>query len=206
MSTGSSGRTSWTARGGSCPLCGRAVRMQRSFAVEPPGGVWIRVSRQTSCCGCLLKATWSGKMWGLPHNWREPWIQRPWSSWEALISGETLICWRDKSARHKQLGGFWYALMTNLWPRWSRSWQGEAVLQYFICTDMWDVKVRGSLSSSDYRMLEFRILRGGRWVDSRTSAPEFRRAGWDFRDLLARLPWDMAIERSPGELVAFKDV
>lgn len=49
-------------------------------------------------------------------------------------------------------------------------------------------KGRSSLSSSDCRMVEFRILRGGKWVKSRTSATEFRRAGCDFRDLLARVP------------------
>lgn len=84
--------------------------------------------------------------------------------------------------------------MANSWPRWSSRLQGEAVPQYFIRTDMWDVKVRGSLSSSVCGMVEFRILRGRTWVNSRTSSPEFRRAGCDFRGLLAKVPWRMAIE------------
>lgn len=76
-----------------------------------------------SCCSCLLKATSWGKIWGLPHNWKVLCIHRPWSSWETSTSEETLICWRDRSARCKQLGGFW--------ARWSRSWQGGAVLHMY---------------------------------------------------------------------------
>ncbi|GAB0204607.1 mitochondrial enolase superfamily member 1 [Grus japonensis] len=58
-----------------------------------------------------------------------------------------------------------------------------------------DVKLKGSLGCSDHEMVEFRILRAARKVCSKLNTLDFRRAGFGlFRDLLARIPWDKALE------------
>lgn len=103
------------------------------------------------------------------NNWKEPCIRRPWSSWD------TLTTWWPAGGTNQQgtsnLGGFCYALMTNSWPRWSRSWQGGVLLLEFIPTNMWEVKVRSSLNCSDHGMVEFRILSGGSWANKQDLNP-----------------------------------
>ncbi|GAB0180267.1 mitochondrial enolase superfamily member 1 [Grus japonensis] len=58
-----------------------------------------------------------------------------------------------------------------------------------------DVKLKGSLGCSDHEMVEFRILRAARRALSKLTTLDFRRADFGlFRDLLARIPWDKALE------------
>ncbi|GAB0206751.1 mitochondrial enolase superfamily member 1 [Grus japonensis] len=58
-----------------------------------------------------------------------------------------------------------------------------------------DVKLKGSLGCSDHEMVEFRILRAARRVHSKLTTLDFGRADFGlFRDLLARIPWDKALE------------
>ncbi|GAB0206749.1 hypothetical protein GRJ2_003140500 [Grus japonensis] len=58
-----------------------------------------------------------------------------------------------------------------------------------------DVKIKGSLGCSDHEMVEFKILRAARRAHSKLTTLEFRRAGFGLsRDLLARIPWDKALE------------
>jgi len=58
-----------------------------------------------------------------------------------------------------------------------------------------NVKLKGSLGCSDHEMVEFKILRAGRWVCSKLTTLNFRRADFHlFRDLLRRVPWDKALE------------
>jgi len=67
------------------------------------------------------------------------------------------------------------------------------------------VKVEGSLSCSDHKMVEFRILRGGSRVISRIKTLDFRRANYGlFKNLLGGIPWVGSLEGRGGlrELVA----
>jgi len=58
-----------------------------------------------------------------------------------------------------------------------------------------DVKVGGSLSSSDHDMVNFRTLRGGSRAISRIKTLDFRRANFGrFKDLLGGIPWVRALE------------
>jgi len=53
-----------------------------------------------------------------------------------------------------------------------------------------DVKVVGSLGSSDHEMVNTRILRGGSSARSRIFTLDFRRANFGlFKDLLGGIPW-----------------
>lgn len=54
-------------------------------------------------------------------------------------------------------------------------------------------------------MVDIRNLRGRDGANSRTTTLDFWRAKFVlFNDLLGRIPWDMALKRSPGELVVFQ--
>lgn len=54
-------------------------------------------------------------------------------------------------------------------------------------------------------MVEIRNLRGWDEANSRTTTQNFWRAKFVlFSDLLGRIPWDMALKRSPGQLVDFQ--
>ncbi|GAB0189054.1 hypothetical protein GRJ2_001370700 [Grus japonensis] len=71
-----------------------------------------------------------------------------------------------------------------------------------------NVKLKGSLGSSDHEMVEFKILRAVRRVHSKLTTLDFRRADFGlFRDLLGRLLWDKAQEgRGAQEIwLVFKD-
>ncbi|GAB0185492.1 hypothetical protein GRJ2_001014500 [Grus japonensis] len=58
-----------------------------------------------------------------------------------------------------------------------------------------DVKLKGSLGCSDHEMVEFKILRAARRAHSKLTTLDFRRADFGlFRDLLARIPWEKALE------------
>ena len=58
-----------------------------------------------------------------------------------------------------------------------------------------DVKVGGSLSSSDHEMVNFRTLCGGSRAISRIKTLDFRRANFGrFKDLLGGIPWVRALE------------
>jgi len=58
-----------------------------------------------------------------------------------------------------------------------------------------NVKLKGSLGCNDQDMVEFKILRGARRVQSKLTTLDFRRADFGlFRNLLGRVPWDKAQE------------
>jgi len=58
-----------------------------------------------------------------------------------------------------------------------------------------DVKVGGSLGSSDHEVVEFRIEHGGSRAISRIKTLDFRRANFGlFKDLLGRIPWVRALK------------
>jgi len=59
----------------------------------------------------------------------------------------------------------------------------------------WDVKVEGDFGCSDKKMVEFRMLRGGRRVKIKLTTLTFRRADFGcFKYLLGRVPWDKDLE------------
>lgn len=64
-----------------------------------------------------------------------------------------------------------------------------------------DVKVGGRLGCSVHEMVEFRVLRGGNKAKIRTATIDFRRVELGLsRNLLEGIPWETALEKSPGEL------
>lgn len=68
-----------------------------------------------------------------------------------------------------------------------------------------DLKARANLGCSNHEMEKFRILQGGSKAKSRIKIFGFRRAGFCLlMDLLGSIPWDMALGRSPGEMVDFQ--
>ncbi|GAB0189057.1 hypothetical protein GRJ2_001371000 [Grus japonensis] len=71
-----------------------------------------------------------------------------------------------------------------------------------------NVKLKGSLGSSDHEMVEFKILRAARRVHSKLTTLDFRRADFGlFRDLLGRVLWDKALEGRGAQesWLVFKD-
>ncbi|GAB0208109.1 protein NYNRIN-like [Grus japonensis] len=69
-------------------------------------------------------------------------------------------------------------------------------------------KVKGSLGCSDHEMVEFKILRAARRVHSKLTTLDFRRTDFGlFRDLIARIPWDKALEGRGAQhgCIVFKD-
>lgn len=57
-----------------------------------------------------------------------------------------------------------------------------------------NLKAGGSLGCSDHEMEKFRILQGGNKAKSRITTLGFRRTGFHrLKDLLGRIPWDMAL-------------
>jgi len=76
---------------------------------------------------------------------------------------------------------------------------GRGVMLDLVLTNkeglMGNVKVKGSLGCSDYKIVEFKILRAARRVCTKLPALDFRRANFGLlRDLLGRIPWDKALE------------
>lgn len=64
--------------------------------------------------------------------------------------------------------------------------------------------VKGSLDCSDHEMVDFRILKGRSKAKRKTTALNLRRAVCGlFKDLLGRTPWEMVVERSPGDFIDF---
>jgi len=63
-----------------------------------------------------------------------------------------------------------------------------------------NVKVKGSLGRSDHEMVEFKILRTGRWVCSKLATLDFRRADFGLLwDLLCRTLWHKALDKKAGQ-------
>ncbi|KAJ7404860.1 glycerol kinase [Willisornis vidua] len=57
------------------------------------------------------------------------------------------------------------------------------------------VKLKGSFGCSDYKMVEFKILKAVRRVHSKLATLDLRRADFGlFGDLFGRVPWDKALE------------
>ncbi|GAB0193807.1 hypothetical protein GRJ2_001846000 [Grus japonensis] len=71
-----------------------------------------------------------------------------------------------------------------------------------------NVNLKGSLGCSDHEMVEFKILRAARRVDSKLTTLDLRRADFGlFRDLLGRVPWYKALEGRGAQdsWLVFKD-
>ena len=63
------------------------------------------------------------------------------------------------------------------------------------CSPTGNVTLQGSLGCSDHEMVEFNIFRTVRRACSKLTALDFKRAGFGlFRNLLRKVPWDIAIE------------
>lgn len=64
------------------------------------------------------------------------------------------------------------------------------------------MKVGDRLGCSVHEMVEFRVLRGGNKAKIRTATTDFRRVELGLSgNLPGGIPWETALEKSPGELV-----
>ncbi|GAB0179062.1 hypothetical protein GRJ2_000371500 [Grus japonensis] len=109
------------------------------------------------------------------------------------------ICWRDNAAERKQSRRFLECVNNNFLLQVIEEPMRRGAMLDLILTNkeglVGDVKLKGSLGCSDHKMVEFRILRAVRRAHSKLTALDFRRADSGlFRDLLARIPWDKALE------------
>ncbi|GAB0202667.1 mitochondrial enolase superfamily member 1 [Grus japonensis] len=109
------------------------------------------------------------------------------------------ICWRDKAAECKQSRRFLECVDDNfLFQVIEEPTRRGAMLDLILTNKeglVGDVKLKGSLGCSDHEMVEFKILRAARRALSKLTTLDFRRADFGlFRDLLARIPWDKALE------------
>ncbi|GAB0182547.1 hypothetical protein GRJ2_000720000 [Grus japonensis] len=109
------------------------------------------------------------------------------------------ICWRDKTAEHKQSRKFLECVDDNFLLQVIEEPTRRGAMLDLILTNkeglVGDVKLKGSLGCSDHKMVEFRILRAARRACSKLTTLDFRRADFGlFRDLLGRIPWDKVLE------------
>ncbi|GAB0202682.1 mitochondrial enolase superfamily member 1 [Grus japonensis] len=109
------------------------------------------------------------------------------------------ICWRDKAAECKQSRRFLECVDDNFLLQVIEEPTRRGAMLDLILTNkeglVGDVKLKGSLGCSDHEMVEFKILRAARRALSKLTTLDFRRADFGlFRDLLARIPWDKALE------------
>ncbi|GAB0205472.1 mitochondrial enolase superfamily member 1 [Grus japonensis] len=109
------------------------------------------------------------------------------------------ICWRDNTAEHKQSRKFLECVDDNFLLQVIEEPTRRGAMLDLILTNkeglVGDVKLKGSLGCSDYKMVEFRILRAARRALSKLTTLNFSRADFGlFRDLLGRIAWDKALE------------
>ncbi|GAB0206304.1 hypothetical protein GRJ2_003096000 [Grus japonensis] len=109
------------------------------------------------------------------------------------------ICWRDKAAEHKQSRKFLECVDDNCLLQVIEEPTRRGAMLDLVLTNkeglVGDVKLKGSLGCSDHEMVEFRILRAARRACSKLTTLGFSRADFGlFRDLIARIPWDKALE------------
>lgn len=108
------------------------------------------------------------------------------------------ICWKDDRAGHKQ-SRFLECIDNNILTQVVEGPTRKYVPLNIVLESneelIIDVKAGGCLGSSDHKIVEFRILRGGSEGKSRTTALDFRRADVNlFRDLIGRIIWDISLE------------
>jgi len=109
------------------------------------------------------------------------------------------ICWEDHTARHTQSRRFLQSIDDNFLVQVVEEPRRRGVLLDLVLTNketlVEDMKVGGSLGSSDHDMVEFSILHGGSREISRTITLDFRRANFSlFKDLLGGIPWVRTLE------------
>ncbi|GAB0179488.1 hypothetical protein GRJ2_000414100 [Grus japonensis] len=109
------------------------------------------------------------------------------------------VCWRDNAAELKQSRKFLECVDDNFLLQVIEEPMRRGAMLDLILTNkeglVGDVKLKGSLGSSDDETVEFRILRAARRALSKLTTLDFRRADFGlFRDLLGRIPWDKALE------------
>ncbi|GAB0179532.1 hypothetical protein GRJ2_000418500 [Grus japonensis] len=109
------------------------------------------------------------------------------------------VCWRDNAAGHKQSRKFLECIDDNFLLQVTEEPRRRGAMLDLVLTNkeglVGDVKLKGSLGSSDDETVEFRILRAARRALSKLTTLDFSRADFGlFRDLLGRIPWDKALE------------
>ncbi|XP_062497870.1 uncharacterized protein LOC134175668 [Pezoporus occidentalis] len=109
------------------------------------------------------------------------------------------IYWRDSMAWHKQSRRFLDCVEDNfLMPVIEKPRRRGAMLELVLTNREGldgDVALQGSLGCSDHEMVEFEILRTVRRACSKLTALDFKRADFGlFRNLLSKVPWDIALE------------
>ncbi|GAB0209884.1 hypothetical protein GRJ2_003454100 [Grus japonensis] len=112
---------------------------------------------------------------------------------------DALQHWRDNAAEHKQSRKFLECVDDNFLLQVTEEPTRRGATLDLVLTNkeglVGDVKLKGSLGCSDHEMVEFRILRAARRAHSKLTTLDFGRADLGlFRDLLARIPWDKALE------------
>jgi len=109
------------------------------------------------------------------------------------------ISWEDHTARHMQSRRFLQSIDDNFLMQTVEESTRRGALLDLVLTNIErlveDVKVGGSLGSSDHEMVKFRILCGGSRAISRIKTLDFRRANFSlFKELLGRIPWVRTLE------------
>ncbi|GAB0181498.1 hypothetical protein GRJ2_000615100 [Grus japonensis] len=122
---------------------------------------------------------------------------------QALVLMEDInhpdICWRDNTAGNKQSRRFLECVDDNFLLEVIEEATRTGAMLDLVLTNKeglaGNVKLKGSFGCSDHEMVELKILRAARRVDSKLTTLDFRRADFGlFRDLLGRVPWDKALE------------
>ncbi|XP_062466520.1 uncharacterized protein LOC134159318 [Pezoporus occidentalis] len=109
------------------------------------------------------------------------------------------ICWRDGTARHKQCRRFLDCVEDNFLLQVIEEPTRRGAMLDLVLTNreglVGKVMLQGSLGCSDHEMVEFEVLRTVRRACSKLTALVFKRADFGlFRNLLWKVPWDIALE------------
>ncbi|GAB0208094.1 hypothetical protein GRJ2_003275100 [Grus japonensis] len=122
------------------------------------------------------------------------------------------ICWKGNTAGHKQSRRFLECIDDNFLLQVTEESMRRGAMLDLVLTNkdglVGDVKLKGSLGCSDHEMVEFKILRAARRAHSKLPTLDFRRTDFGlFRDLIARIPWDKALEGRGAQdsWLVFKD-
>jgi len=109
------------------------------------------------------------------------------------------ISWEDHTASHMQSRRFLQSIDDNFLMQMVEEPTRKGALLELVLKNkeglVEDVKVGGSLGSSDHEMVNFRILHGGSRAIRRIKTLDFKRANFGlFKELLGGIPWGRALE------------
>ncbi|XP_063280190.1 uncharacterized protein LOC134564864 isoform X3 [Prinia subflava] len=165
--------------------------------------LWVRIKGQTSKGDTVV-----GVCYRLPEQEEE--VDEAFyrqleaaSQFQALVLVGDLnypdICWRSNTAKHKQSRRFLESIDDNFLSQVVEDPTRNGVLLDLKLTNreglIGDVKVGGSLGSSDHEIVEFSIRRRGSRAVIKITTLDFLRATLSlFRDLLGRIPWEQALQ------------